>query len=246
MGKNIIITGGTSGIGKAIVKKILKESNEESDRIIVNYGHNVEVAEEFRLELNGVERKKIDFLKADLSNYENMIEFKNEILEKYNKIDWLILNTGVGTYEKFEDYTFDEWNRVMTTNLSVPAFLVKELKPYFCRRGKILFMGSYAGEATYSSSIVYSVSKAAVHHLAKCLLKVFDEQEVSINAIAPGFIETPWQKNRTEDSYERINKKIALHRFGSDEEVANLSYSVLCNDYINGSVLEIHGGYDYY
>ncbi len=246
MGKNIVITGGTSGIGKAIVKKILKASTEENDRILVNYGHNMEAAEKFRMELNEGDRKKVEFLKADLSDYEHMMSFKNEIVKKYNEIDWLILNTGIGTYEKFEDYTFDEWNRVMTTNVTIPAFLVKELKPYFRKKGKILFMGSYAGEATYSSSIVYSVSKAAVHHLAKCLLKVFDEQEVSVNAIAPGFIETPWQKNRTEESYERINKKIALHRFGRDEEVAELCYAVLCNDYVNGSVLEIHGGYDYY
>ena len=82
--------------------------------------------------------------------------------------------------------------------------------------------------------------------MAKSLQKVFDGQDVSINAIAPGFIETPWQKDRTQESYDRINKKIALHRFGESAEVAKLCYDVLTNDYINGAVIDIHGGYNYF
>ena len=82
--------------------------------------------------------------------------------------------------------------------------------------------------------------------MARDLVKVFDEQKVSVNAIAPGFIETRWQDNRSDESRDRINRKIAAHRFGTPEEVAELCYTVLSNDYLNGSIYDVHGGYDYF
>ncbi|MGN0467594.1 MAG: SDR family NAD(P)-dependent oxidoreductase [Acutalibacteraceae bacterium] len=246
MSKVTVLTSGTSGIGKAIALKILKESDCDEDLLIINYGHNDEAANKMRDELCESDRKKVIFIKADMSEYDGMTEFASKVLQVTDKIDWLILNTGIGTYEKFDNYTVELWNKVINTNLTIPTFLIKTLKDNISDGGKILFMGSYSGEVPYTSSIVYGVSKAAVHYLAKALLKVFDYKSVSINAIAPGFVETPWQANRSEESYERINKKIALHRFATADEVAKLSYDVLTNDYINGSVIDIHGGYDYF
>lgn len=245
MSKVTVLTSGTSGIGKAIAKKILCESADD-DILIVNYGHNDEAAKKMFDELSPEDQKKLHFIKADMSSYDEMLTFVDKIHEITDKVDWLVLNTGIGTYEKFENYTVELWNKVMNTNLTVPAFLIKSLSPNINDGGKILFMGSYCGEVPYTSSIVYGVSKAAVHHLAKSLLKVFDGRNICINAIAPGFVETPWQNGRSEESYERINKKIAVHRFARPEEVAKLCFDVLTNDYINGNVIGIHGGYDYF
>ena len=100
--------------------------------------------------------------------------------------------------------------------------------------------------AAYSSSLVYGVTKAAIHFLTKSLVKEFEPKGITVNAIAPGFIETPWHSARTQESYDRINRKIALHRFGTVEEVADMAYAVLSNGYMNGSVVDIHGGYDYF
>ena len=161
-------------------------------------------------------------------------------------MDWLINNVGISTYAKYEDYTFEEWSRIVNTNLSVPVFLVKELRPVMKEGGSILFTGSYAGRQAYSSSLVYGVTKAAVHFLTKSLVKEFEPKKIRVNAIAPGFIETSWHKNRTPESYERINRKVALHRFGTVEEVADMAYAVLSNGYMNGSIVDIHGGYDYF
>lgn len=112
--------------------------------------------------------------------------------------------------------------------------------------GKLLFMGSYAGQQAYSSSLVYGVTKAAVHFLTKSLVKEFEPKGITVNAIAPGFIQTTWHENRSQESYDRINKKIALHRFGEVEDVAELAYCILTNGYLNGSIVDIHGGYDYF
>ena len=245
MGKVTVITGGTSGIGRGIAEKILAESAAE-DRIFVTYGHNEEKAQAFLESLPREKKSQVILMKADMSSYEDMMAFVAKLKDQADHIDWLVSNAGVSTYAKYEDYTFEEWTRIVNTNLSVPVFMVKELRPMMSEGGSILFTGSYAGQQAYSSSLVYGVTKAAIHFLTKSLVKEFEPKGITVNAIAPGFIETPWHSARTQESYERINKKIALHRFGTVEEVADMAFAVLGNGYMNGSVVDIHGGYDFF
>ena len=245
MGKVTVITGGTSGIGRGIAEKILAESAAE-DRVFVTYGHNEDKAQAFLENLPLEKRSQVILMKADMSSYEDMMDFVAELKGQADHIDWLVSNAGVSTYAKYEDYTFEEWTRIVNTNLSVPVFMVKELRPMMSEGGSILFTGSYAGQQAYSSSLVYGVTKAAIHFLAKSLVKEFEPKGITVNAIAPGFIETPWHSARTQESYDRINKKIALHRFGTVEEVADMAFAVLGNGYMNGSVVDIHGGYVFF
>ena len=240
MGKITVITGGTSGIGRGIAEKILAESAKE-DRIFVTYGHDEKKAAVFRDSLPEEKKSQVILMKADMSSYDEMMAFVEELKKRADHIDWLVSNAGISTYAKYEDYTFDEW-----TKLSVPVFMVKELRPMMVEGGSVLFTGSYAGQQAYSSSLVYGVTKAAIHFLTKSLVKEFEPKGITVNAIAPGFIETPWHSARTQESYDRINRKIALHRFGTVEEVADMAYAVLSNGYMNGSVVDIHGGYDYF
>lgn len=245
MAYTYVVTGGTSGIGASIVRKIL-ETSEIVHKIIVNYGHNDEQAKLFMSSLKKEDREKIVLMKADLSRYDEMIKFVDKIGEKAKKIDYLVCNIGISAYTKFDDYTMEIWNDIINTNLTIPVFLVKELKKIINKNGSILMMGSFAGKKEYSSSVVYSISKAGILFLAKVLVKELEDKAIRINAIAPGFIETPWQKNRVKESYDKINRKIALHRFGKPEEVADIAYSVLTNGYMNGSIVDIHGGYEYF
>ncbi|NLD11296.1 MAG: SDR family oxidoreductase [Clostridiales bacterium] len=240
-----VLTSGTSGIGRAIAEKIISEASK-GDKLIINYGHNDKAAEEMKKNFPEDKRDIVDFIKADMSDYDEMLKLAETIKDNYDHIDWLVLNTGISTYLPFDEYTYELWDKIMRTNVNIPALFVKELKPMMAENGNILFMGSHAGQVPYSSSIVYGVSKAAVMFLARDLVKVFDEQRVSVNAIAPGFIETRWQDNRSDESRDRINRKIAAHRFGTPEEVAELCYTVLSNDYLNGSIYDVHGGYDYF
>ena len=245
MGKVTVITGGTSGIGRGIAEKILAESAAE-DRVFVTYGHNEDKAQAFLENLPLEKRSQVILMKADMSSYEDMMDFVAELKGQADHIDWLVSNAGVSTYAKYEDYTFEEWNNIVNTNLSIPVFMVKELMPVMTEGGSVLFMGSYAGRQAYSSSVVYGVTKAAIHFLTKSLVKEFEPKGIAVNAIAPGFIQTPWHENRTPESYERINRKIALHRFGEIKDVADMAYSILTNRYMNGSIVDIHGGYDYF
>ena len=245
MSRVTVITGGTSGIGRGIVEKIL-ENSEQDDLIFATYAHNAYKANEFWDSLKPEDQEKLIIMKADMSSYDDMMNFVKEVKEKAGHVDWLISNAGISTYDKFQDYTFEEWNKIVNTNLSVPVFIIKEFMPAMTEGGSVLFMGSYAGQQTYSSSLVYGVTKAAIHFLTKSLVKEFEPKGITVNAIAPGFIQTPWHENRTPESYERINRKIALHRFGEIKDVADMAYSILTNNYMNGSIVDIHGGYDYF
>lgn len=227
------------------MEKILSCSRA-GDLVFVNYAHNEERAQAFVESLPAEQREMVRLVKADMSSYEAMIEFVSVIREQVGVVDWLVCNAGISTYAKYEDYTFEEWNKIVNTNLSIPVFMVKELRPIMREGGKLLFMGSYAGQQAYSSSLVYGVTKAAVHFLTKSLVKEFEPKGITVNAIAPGFIQTTWHENRSQESYDRINKKIALHRFGEVEDVAELAYCILTNGYLNGSIVDIHGGYDYF
>ena len=244
-GKITLITGATSGIGAALARRILALSGPE-DRVYVNYGHQKEKAESFMDSLDPSFRDRACLLKADLSSYEGLTELKNSFLEKESVLDWLVLNTGISTRKPYKDYTVEDWNRILTVNLTVPAFAARDFYPVMREGGSVLFMGSYAGRQAYSSSLVYGVSKAGVHFLAQSLVKELEGRQIRVNALAPGFTRTPWHDDRTPESYERIEKKIALHRFAQPEEIAEMAVNILSNTYMNGSVVDIHGGYDYF
>ena len=245
MSKVTIITGGTSGIGRGIAEKILANSGAD-DILYVSFGHNQKQAEEFLHAQSEADQKKLRLIQADMSSYDQMMNFVTRIKKETDHVDWLVNNVGISTYAKYEDYTFEEWSKIVNTNLSVPVFLVKELRPIIREGGSILFTGSYAGQQAYSSSLVYGVTKSAIHFLTKSLVKELEPKQIRVTAIAPGFIETSWHKIRTPESYELINRKIALHRFGEISEVADMAYEILKNGYMNGSIVDIHGGYDYF
>ena len=166
MSRVTVITGGTSGIGRGIVEKILANS-EQDDLIFATYAHNAYKANDFWDSLKPEDQEKLIIMKADMSSYDDMMNFVKEVKEKAGHVDWLISNAGISTYDKFQDYTFEEWNNIVNTNLSIPVFMIKEFMPVMTEGGRVLFMGSYAGQQAYSSSLVYGVTKAAIHFLTK-------------------------------------------------------------------------------
>ena len=243
MSRVTVITGGTSGIGRGIVEKILANS-EQDDLIFATYAHNAYKANEFWDSLKPEDQEKLIIMKADMSSYNDMMNFVKEVKEKAGHVDWLISNAGISTYDKFQDYTFEEWNKIVNTNLSVPVFMIKEFMPAMTEGGSVLFMGSYAGQQAYSSSLVYGVTKAAIHFLTKSLVKEFEPKGITVNAIAPGFIQTDMTAVLSDKVKAAVQEQIPMKKMGLVDDVA-AAVSFLAGEesgYITGQVLCIDGG----
>ena len=149
MSRVTVITGGTSGIGRGIVEKILANS-EKDDLIFATYAHNAEKAECFWDSLTPDDQEKLVILKADMSSYEEMMTFVETVKKQAGHVDWLISNAGISTYDKFADYTFEEWNRIVNTNLSIYACDDRRRKRPFhgilCRTAGIFLICGIRGD----------------------------------------------------------------------------------------------------
>ena len=208
----VLVTGGTKGIGKAIVLKYL----HQGCYAIITYSSDDETAELFQRELDVNYKDKYEIIKADLSKIEEVKIMCNIIRCKYRKIDYLM-----------------------------PFFIVQSLVDCIIKGGSILFIGAVMGIYPHAISIPYAVSKAGVHMLSRQLVKHLAPYKITVNTIAPGFVDTPWQKSKPLEQRIRIENKIALKRFALPEEIAQLCWDISQNAYINGSLLEIDGGYCY-
>ncbi len=240
--KIAIVTGSTKGIGKSIGLKLLREDCF----VVFNYSSDDRRAEELRKELEEKYCGKYKIIKADLSNIEKVNWFVNQIKEEFHLIDYLILNAGYTDRTMPLEISVEGWNKVMDINLNMPFFCVQRFAPFIKdKMGKIIFIGSIMGIEPHASSVAYGVSKAGIHFLAKCLVKVFDERGITVNAICPGFTDTAWQLEKPAEQRMRIEQRTALHRFAYPDEIAEMTYFILNNAYVNGSVIQIDGGYNY-
>jgi NAD(P)-dependent dehydrogenase (short-subunit alcohol dehydrogenase family) len=239
--KYAVITGSTKGIGKAIAEKLLSNGYYT----ILNYAHDEKAAKETQEQFNGKFPEHFAICKADLSSLDGLNNYLEFISRHTNTLDCLVLNAGITDRSFFNDITPESWQRVMDTNLTVPLFLVQKCSGFMQSDGSILFIGSILGKIPHAVSLAYCVSKAALHFMAQCLVKEFADRKIRVNVVAPGFVDTPWQKDKTDEIRKNIENKTALGRFARPEEIADLCYHVIQNQFINGSVLDIHGGYNY-
>jgi 3-oxoacyl-[acyl-carrier protein] reductase len=234
--KHTLITGSTKGIGLAISQKLM----EHGYYVYMNYSNDDECASSLNLDLD-----KHRIIKADVSTLDGVNTLTSSLLEGNIKLDSLVLNVGITCRKSFGQIEYDDWSCVMDANVNMPFFIVQNLRNIISDLGSIIFIGSDMGIYPHSVSVPYSVSKAAVHMLARSLVKEFAGRKIRINAIAPGFIDTEWQKEKPGWLREKIEGKIALKRFGTPHEVAEACMSLLSNEYINGTVLTVDGGYDF-
>ena len=140
MSKTYLITGGTDGIGKAIVKKILSLSEDDNDVIYVNYGHNEEKAKELISGIDKEQQHKVHLVKADMGSEEGLESLFDYFQSNDIYLDHIVLNVGISQYAKFDDYTFDMWNKIMQTNLTIPVFLLQKFKDRMNRDGSVVVL----------------------------------------------------------------------------------------------------------
>ncbi len=237
--KYALVTGSTSGIGLAIAEKLLKEGCF----VFANYAQNDENAR-MAAEIFSSISTHFRIIKADMSTHSGVSSLSTIVTSHCSQLDYLVLNSYTTDKTDFLEVTPELWQRVMDANVNMPFFLMQRLYEHMAEDGAVVCIGAMMGIHPHAISISYGVSKAALHMLCQSMVKVYAPKRIRINAVCPGFVETPAQSGKAPDHRKRIENKIALHRFAQPEEIADFCFGVLSNTYVNGAVIPVSGGYD--
>lgn len=227
--KFAVVTGGTSGMGLGVAKMLL----EKGYHVFATY-----VGPDFEEKMDNYEAIKIDQTKRD-----EVYSFINYVKKQTNHLDCLVCNAGVSIRRGFTEMKDNEWDAMMEVAVNSHYIMVREFYPIIPHDSRILFTGSQMGLDPHATVLAYGVSKAAVHALCKNLVKEFEGTGTTVNAIVPGFVETPWQKEKPEEIKQNIYKKTAIHRFASVDEIVDAFRFCMDNPFVNGSLIEVNGGY---
>lgn len=164
-------------------------------------------------------------------------------LKDWDSVEVIVGNAGATLRKPFPKITDEDWRRVFDVNVTANFSLVRDLYPKIPCNGRIVFIGSMMGILPHGTSLPYGVSKAALHALAQNLVKEFEGTGTTVNAIAPGFVETEWQRAKPMEIRQNICRKTAANRFASVEEISSAVMFCIDNAFVNGAILEISGGY---
>ena len=238
--KTVIVTGGSRGIGAAIVKELAKNNYN----VVLNYNNSEEAAKQIQKELQE-EDIKIEIFKADVSKREEVKKLVNFALDKFKNIDVLINNAGIDQIKPFMDITDEDWNKILQVNLNSAFYCSQEVLENMIhnKKGCIINISSIWGITGASCEVHYSASKAAIDGMTKALAKEMGPSNIRVNSIAPGAIMTDMNKDCTKEEIEEINKQIPLGRFGKPEEIAKTVKWLIEDEYVTGQVISTNGGW---
>ncbi|MDD2438017.1 MAG: SDR family NAD(P)-dependent oxidoreductase [Massilibacteroides sp.] len=241
MKKNALITGGTKGIGKSVAFSLAQKGYD----LVLTYSSDKNAAESLALFIRESFHVDVHLLQADATHLESILLIDEYLKVKELNLDALILNAGITCRDSFEDISLADWERVFFANVHFPVFLLQKIIGKIKKGGSVTFTGSLMGIEPHSVSLVYGVSKSAVHSLVKNLVKFLARYGVRVNAVAPGFVDTDWQKTKPAEIRKNIESKIAVGRFGAPEEIAEVFLMLIENTYFNGEIVVVDGGYLY-
>ena len=245
--KKAIVTGGTRGIGKAIVKELAARSccGVLFSDVVFIYNNCDECAEEIEKEI-GDTSTKIYGYKADATSSQDAQETINYAIEKLGGVDILINNAGITRDNLMLRMSEEEWDMVIAANLKgVFNYCKAVLKPMISQRyGRIVNIASVVGMIGNAGQANYAASKAGVIGFTKSLAKEVAGRNITVNAVAPGFIETDMTKKLNDKQREALLSNIPMKRMGTPDDVAKV-VGFLCSDdadYITGQVIPVDGG----
>lgn len=241
MDKYALITGGTKGIGKAVAFSLGKAGYS----LVLTYASDSDVAEQSREELQQQLAGKVSVLQADVADKASIEKIYNYLSELDICLDAVVLNAGLTCRDSFENIALADWERVFFANIHFPVFLLQRIVGLMNKGSSVVFTGSLMGIQPHSVSLAYGVTKSAVHALAKNLVKFLVPYEIRVNAVAPGFVDTEWQKTKPAEIRRNIENKVSLGRFCEPEELAEVYKMLIENSYFNGEVVVVDGGYSY-
>ncbi|MEY9975857.1 3-oxoacyl-[acyl-carrier-protein] reductase [Lysinibacillus sp. RC79] len=240
-GKVAIITGGSRGIGQAIVKKLAEEGAE----IAFTYNSDKEAAEKTTKEFlqNGI---NIKAYQLDIKSLSQIKSFIKSVLDDFGRIDILVNNAGVTRDSYLMMMGEDAWNDVIDTNLTGLFYITKQVLPTMIRQknGSVINITSVGGLIGVAGQTNYSAAKAGIIGLTHSLAKEISAKKIRVNAVAPGYVETDMLNKLTDELKEKYKETIPVKRFGRPEEIANVVAFLASDDasYIVGQTIVVDGG----
>ena len=242
MKKTALVTGGAGGIGEAIVRRLCADSFT----VVINYFSSEEKAKALSSELvlSGFDCFAV---KADVSDEKQVESMISQIVEKTGGIDVLVNNSGVALQKLFDLTSAEEWQKIQSVNLTGTFNCAKAVVPHMIsgKYGRIINISSMWGQVGASCEVAYSAAKAGVIGLTKALAKELAPSGITVNAIAPGLIETNMNSNLSIEELSDFVSEIPLGRMGSADEIAAAIEFLASDkaDYITGQILGINGGF---
>jgi 3-oxoacyl-[acyl-carrier protein] reductase len=240
-GKRLLITGGSKGIGKAIVELF---SNLDAE-VYFTYSKDDSAAHELRNEL--ISKGKIcELFKVDSGDHSAVKGMCDYFREKGLKFDFVVYNTGVLINRTIKKMSYEDWDTVIRVNLTGAYSLISSINEMINDCGKIVFISSVSGLYGSFGQCNYSASKAGLIMFAKSLSREMAKRSISVNCVAPGIVETGMAKLIPVEILTLIRERLLLKRFAKPEEIASV-VKFLCSDdasYITGQVIEVSGGYN--
>jgi 3-oxoacyl-[acyl-carrier protein] reductase len=236
-----VVTGGSRGIGRAVALELAKRGAT----VVVNYQQNAEAANQVVESITGSGGTAIA-VQADVATEEGANGLIKAAIETYGKLDILVNNAGVTRDNVIMMMSADDFDSVIQTNLRSTWLCSKAAVRSMMRKryGRIINMSSISGVAGNGGQTNYSASKAGIIGFTKALAREVAARNITVNAVAPGFVLTDLTSNLPEDVLKRINENIPLGRWGTVEDVA-LATAFLASDeaaYITGHILQVDGG----
>lgn len=241
-GKSAIVTGGTRGIGKAIVMELAARGCN----VAFNFSKSADEAVRLKAAVSG-SGVMAYAAHCDVASTEGSAEFAKAVVAEFGTVDYLINNAGITRDQLIMRMKEDDWDTVIDTNLKGAwNFSKAVLRPMMKNEsgGSILNISSISGIVGMLGQSNYSASKAGMIGLTKSLAKEVASRKITVNAIAPGMIETEMTTEMNADFREKILAAIPLARFGTVQEVADLACFLLSDSarYITGHVIQCDGG----
>ena len=240
MARVALVTGGTRGIGEAI-SLALKAAGY---KVVANYGGNDEAAKAFTA------RTGIPAVKFDVSDFEAVKAAVAAIAKEHGPVDVVVNNAGITRDGTLHRMTKDAWQAVIDTNLGSCFNLCRAVIDSMRERkfGRIVNIGSINGQAGQYGQVNYAAAKSGIHGFTKALAQEGAGVGITVNAIAPGYIDTDMVRAVPADVLEKIVAKIPVKRLGKAEEIARGVVFLVADDagFITGSTLSINGGQHMY
>ncbi|CAI8011830.1 3-oxoacyl-[acyl-carrier-protein] reductase FabG [Geodia barretti] len=240
-GRTALVTGASRGIGRAIALALAAEGAD----VAINYVSNEAAAAAVVEEVQAIGRKGM-LARADVGDFPDTYAMAHSVLREFGHIDILVNNAGVTSDKTFVNMDHSTWRKVLAINLDGVFNCTKVCIDQMVEQnyGRVVNITSVIGQIGNFGQANYAASKAGVAAMTKTLAKELASKGITVNAVAPGFIETEMVSSIPQSLQDRLLSQIPLRRFGKAEEVAQMVV-FLCapeGDYVTGAELEVNGG----